>query len=158
MRSGALKLNQHQRIDAPLEAIDAQGQIVPNVRVEGESVGVSAVLRERIIERRLPVRARASGAGELPALEIRPENLLVRGPQLQIEKTKTLFCEIAPAELENQSSVRRRVVLPARVVAVESAFVTLQVLAAPVAPTETPSIAPLATPDAAAASTPLVNN
>ena len=51
VRSGALKLNQRQRIAGPLEAIDAQGQIVPNVRVEAQSVGVSAVLREQIIER-----------------------------------------------------------------------------------------------------------
>ncbi len=138
VRSGALQLNVRKRIDAPLEAIDAQGEPVANVRVESETIGVSALLRERMIERRLPVRARSTGENELPALTVQPQNILVRGPQLQIERTQTLFCEIAPAELENQGSVRRRVTLPARVVAVESAFVALQVLAAPIQTPELP--------------------
>ena len=162
VRSGALSLNTRQRIAAPLEAIDAQGQVVPNAHVESPDVGVSAVLRERMVERRLPVRVRATGAGDMPSLELRPENILVRGPQLQIEKTKSLFCEIAPAELENKTTLRRRVSLPARVVAVESAWVTLQVLAAPVAPTATPLQTPTATilPTAAPpiSATPFVNN
>ena len=138
VRSGALQLNARKHIDAPLEAIDAQSQPVANVRVESETVGVSALLRERMVERRLPVRARSTGENELPELTVQPQNILVRGPQLQIEKIATLFCEIAPAELKNKRSVRHRVTLPAQVVAVENAFVTLQVLAAPIAPTATP--------------------
>ncbi len=129
VRSGALKLNVRQRTAAPLEAIDAQGETVPNVRVESESVGVSAVLRERIIERRLPVSARLIGAlqSETPEIQLRPSSLLVRGPELQIEKIQTLYCEVSLGELQTQTTLRRRVALPARVIAVNSAFVTLQV-------------------------------
>jgi YbbR domain-containing protein len=121
IRSGPLALGVAKRIAAPLEAVDEEGDKVPEVVVEPPTVGAFATLRQEIIEKEVPLQARLVNAppGDvLGAPEVIPERLKLRGPLLELEKIGALRVPLDADLAQRQGAFLQRrvaITLPPRV-------------------------------------------
>jgi YbbR domain-containing protein len=175
IRSGALRLNSAKTVEFPLQALDDDGDVVEDVRLEPETVAVSAVLRESVVSARLPIEVKVVGDWpdnvEVTDVLVTPRRLTVRGPQRAVEGLKalpvTLSAPTGSTLPASSTRLRRRlrVPLPRRVRAVGDNEVLVTVLlsrnaATPdakavakespdiVTPTPSRTAPPLATPQA----------
>jgi YbbR domain-containing protein len=116
LRSGPLRLNSARRVEVALEAVNADGEPVPDVRLEPPSVGVTGTLRQETVSRRVrvEVRVRADvGAGSVPSdLQVLPSRLRVSGPLLQVEKIESLPIVVDVSGLAPGARLARRVRVP----------------------------------------------
>lgn len=94
IRSGPLKLGEPQRIEAPLQAVDALGDKVREVTIEPSVVGALAILRQEMLEKEVPLQARVLNArpGQpIGEAQVLPGQLRLRGPRLELEKIGALL-------------------------------------------------------------------
>jgi hypothetical protein len=121
VRSGPLKLDASKRIEAPLEAVDSDGDKVRDVVIEPSSIGVFATLREVITEKEVPLEARLLNAPPGDVLgdpQVLPSRLKLRGPMLELEKIGALRVPLNATLAQRQNEfVQRRITitLPPRV-------------------------------------------
>jgi len=121
VRSGPLKLGAPRRIEAPLEAVDAHGDRVPEITVEPPTVGAAAVLREEMVEKDVPLQARLlhlAPEQQVGPAQVLPERLTLRGPQLEVEKIGALRVPLDVSLAQSQGGFLQRrvtIALPPRV-------------------------------------------
>jgi YbbR domain-containing protein len=149
VRSGALQLNAAKTANFPLEAVDEDGDTMPDVRVLPETIPVTATLREAIVTARVSVEVSLPASLSDADVQVTPRRLMVRGSERILSRIKSLPVEPRiPAQNTVGTFERRvRVPLPAGVRAVDGNTVRIRVSVAESAtPTAQSTLTPTSTP------------
>lgn len=104
---------------APLEALDRAGRVLDKVRVEPETVAVSAMLREKTVRRIVPLTLRLEGQPApgfaVQSSAILPSRVAVNGPRAALAKLKEISALLSVAGEKTPLRRRVRLELPAGV-------------------------------------------
>ncbi len=96
---------------APLEAVDRTGRVLDKVRVEPETVAVSAMLRAKTVRRTLPLSLQLDGEAApgftLQSSALLPLRIAVNGPRAALARLKEIPARLSIAG--EKTSLRRRV-------------------------------------------------
>lgn len=100
----------------PLEAVDEDGKVVDNIRIEPEAVRVKATIMEQLEEKTIPIRLRANGAPakgyELESMEAEPARATIRGPRRLLRSIEALSLNVDVKGLSGDRARRERLSVP----------------------------------------------